>query len=200
MGSECEIPLFPLRAVLFEGGRLPLRVFEPRYLDMIGDSMRDNRPFGVVLIREGRDARLSADDPQPQIFDVGTEATVIDFNQLEGGMLGIMAAGGRKFRILKTWELRNHLLMGSIEHLAEEPPGNPPAEHQPLLDILQQLVKHPMVEKLDLQIDFDDARAVSRRLAELLPMQPEVKQRLLELNDPDQRLGQLSKLIERLRA
>ena len=195
-----EIPLFPLRTVLFDGGRLPLRIFEPRYMDMIGDCMRENGVFGVVLIRQGRDARLSADDEQPRIFDVGTEATIIDFNPLEGGMLGILARGGRKFRIQETWELQNHLLMGRVERLPEEPSGIPATGYEALLDILRSLIKHPMIEKLDLEIDFEDARSVSWRLAELLPIEPEVKQGLLELHRPDERLASLAELVGRLSA
>ncbi len=195
-----NIPLFPLRAVLFDGGRLPLRIFEPRYMDMIGSCMRKDTPFGVVLIRQGRDARLSADDEQPEIFDVGTEATIVDFNQLEAGMLGILARGGRKFRVHETWELKNHLLMGRVERLPEEPSGMTTVEHGPLLDLLRQLLKHPMIEKLELEIDFEDARDLGWRLAELLPIEPEVKQGLLELDRPDERLTALDRLVSRLSA
>ena len=195
-----NIPLFPLRAVLFDGGRLPLRIFEPRYMDMIGSCMRKGTPFGVVLIRQGRDARLSADDEQPEIFDVGTEATIIDFNQLEAGMLGVLARGGRKFRVHETWELKNHLLMGRVERLPEEPSGMTTVEHGPLLDLLRQLLKHPMIEKLELEIDFEDARDLGWRLAELLPIEPEVKQGLLELERPEERLTALDRLVSRLSA
>ena len=194
-----EIPLFPLRAVLFGGGRLPLRIFEPRYLDMVGNCMRTDCPFGVVLIRSGRDARLSTEDEQPEIFDVGTEATVIDFNRLDAGMLGILARGGRKFRIVETWEQSDHLLMGRVERLPEEPSGIPTAGHGPLLDILRALVKHPMIEKLDPEIDYNDGRSVSWRLAELLPIEPEIKQNLLELDRPEERLTHLTRLVGRLR-
>ncbi len=200
MNDLREIPLFPLRAVLFDGGRLPLRIFEPRYMDMIGDCMRESAPFGVVLIRQGRDARLSADDEQPEIFDVGTEATIVDFNQLEAGMLGILARGGRKFRVHETWELKNHLLMGRVERLPEEPSGMTTVAHGPLLDLLRQLLKHPMIEKLNLEIDFADARDLGWRLAELLPIEPEVKQSLLELDQPDERLAALDRLVSRLSA
>ena len=200
MADLREIPLFPLRAVLFTGGRLPLRIFEPRYLDMIGSCMRSSRPFGVVLIKSGRDARLSADAEQPEIFAVGTEATIIDFNQLDGGMLGILATGGRRFRVRETWEMDDHLLMARIVRLPEEPTGIPTAGHQPLLDILRQLIKHPMIEKLSLEFDFADARSVSWRLAELLPLEPEIKQGMLELDDPAERLAQLSGLVSRLSA
>ena len=199
MGERREIPLFPLRTVLFNGGRLPLRIFEPRYTDMVGRCMRESCPFGVVLIRQGRDARLGSDDAQPQIFDVGTEATIVDFNQLEAGMLGILARGGDKFRIVQHWERNDHLLMGRIEHLPEEPTGIGTAGHGPLLDILRALLKHPMIDRLNLTIDFDDARAVSWRMAELLPIEPETKQRLLELNHPEERLAALGQIIGELR-
>ena len=200
MDNLREIPLFPLRTVLFDGGRLPLRIFEPRYMDMIGDCMRSNGVFGVVLIRQGREARLSAGDEQPEIFEVGTEATIIDFNRLEAGMLGILARGGHKFRIRETRELQNHLLMGRVERLPEEPSGITTAGHRPLCDLLRQLLKHPMVEKLNLEIDFDDARHLGWRLAELLPVEPEIKQRLLELNRPDERLDSLARLVGKLGA
>ena len=198
MGEFRDIPLFPLRAVLFDGGRLPLRIFEPRYMDMVGNCMRTECPFGVVLIRSGRDARLGANDEQPRIFDVGTEATIIDFNRLEAGMLGILARGGRKFRIVETWELKDHLLMGRVERLREEPSGIPTAGHGALLDILRALVKHPMIEKLNPEVDYEDGRSVGLRLAELLPIEPEIKQSLLELDSPEERLGRLARLVSKL--
>ncbi len=199
MGEYHEIPLFPLRTVLFPGGRLPLRIFEPRYTDMIGKCMRESRSFGVVLIRQGRDARLGPEDVQPRIFDIGTEANIVDFNQLEAGMLGILAQGGSKFRVVQSWELKDHLLMGRIEHLPEEPSGIATTEHRPLLDILRALLKHPMIERLNLAIDFDDARDLSWRLAELLPIEPESKQRLLALSRPGERLAALNEIVDELR-
>ena len=54
-----ELPLFPLNVVLFPGMPLPLHIFEERYKAMVADCIRDNRPFGVVLV-EG-----SADDGAP---------------------------------------------------------------------------------------------------------------------------------------
>jgi Lon protease-like protein len=95
------IPLFPLRTVLFPGGTLPLRIFEPRYVDMIRWCMRESSGFGVVLLKEGSDV-LDASTPAdtPNIFSVGTEAQIIDFDQADNGLLGIVARGGEKFRVL----------------------------------------------------------------------------------------------------
>ena len=60
------IPLFPLGTVLFSGGRLPLRIFEPRYTAMVSRCLREKSGFGVVLIREGSDARLGKNPSQPE--------------------------------------------------------------------------------------------------------------------------------------
>ena len=114
------IPLFPLGTVLFSGGRLPLRIFEPRYTAMVSRCLREKSGFGVVLIREGSDARLGKNPSQPEIFSVGTYGTIVDFNTLNNGMLGIITSGGPKFRILETSETSDHLLMGTVEFLPEE--------------------------------------------------------------------------------
>ena len=199
MDNHREIPLFPLGTVLFSGGQLPLKIFEARYLDMVSNCMRRGTDFGVVLIRRGTDARLSADAEQPDIFDVGTEARIIDFNELDGGVLGIVAKGGRKIRVRTVTEQPDHLLIGQVEYLPEEPEGALQPEHEPLVGILKELIKHPMIEKLKLDIDFEDARSVSWRLAELLPIEPEIKQSLLQLQFPRERLSELTRLVTKLR-
>lgn len=199
MDDHEEIPLFPLGTVLFSGGQLPLKIFEARYLDMVGNCMRQGTGFGVVLIRRGADARLSPDAEQPDVFDVGTEASIVDFNQLDGGLLGIVAKGGRKFRVREVTERPDHLMMGRVEYLPDEPVGLLRPEHQPLVGILKELIKHPMIEKLSLDIDFDDARSVSWRLSELLPIEPEIKQSLLQLQFPRERLSELTRLVTKLR-
>lgn len=199
MADTVEMPLFPLHPVLFPGGRLPLQIFEPRYLDMVARCMRDDTPFGVVLIRQGADARLSRDAGQPDIFDVGTEARVLDFNQLSGGRLGIVVRGGSKFRVRSVREQPDHLLIGAVEILPDEPAVSIGADYQELVDILRELIKHPLIQKLGLEIRFDDARSVGWRLAELLPIEPEIKQSLLKLQWPRERLQELSRLVDKLR-
>ncbi len=194
-----ELPLFPLRTVLFPGGSLPLRIFEPRYLDMIKWCMRENSGFGVVLIRTGEEARVSSNAEQPDIFTVGTEARIVDFNQLSDGLLGIVGRGGTKFRVEESWEQSDHLLMGRVQALPEEPEGELTTEHEELVVVLRQLVKHPMIEKLGLDVDFDNARSVSWRLSELLPIEPEIKQSLLQMALPRERLAELLRIMEKLR-
>jgi len=195
-----EIPLLPLGTVLFSGGRLPLRIFEPRYTAMVSRCLRENSGFGVVLIRSGSESRLSRDAVQPEIFSVGTYATIVDFNVLENGMLGIITTGGAKFRILDTAETSDHVLMATVEFLPDERSGAPGKEHAALIEILRQLMQHPIAQRLALEVDYRDARSVSWRLADLLPLEPEIKQGLLQMNLPRERLAELARLVDNLRS
>lgn len=195
--ASVELPLFPLRTVLFPDGVLPLRIFEPRYVDMISRCMREQSGFGVVLIRQGAEARRDPSDDQPECFDVGTEAQVVDFNQADNGLLGIVARGGRKFRVLGTREQTDHLLIGEVQYLPEEMAGELLPEHEPLVSMLKELAEHPLVQKLDLQLDFEEARSVSLRLAELLPIEPEIKQALLQIRWPKERLTELARIVRK---
>ena len=201
IGAELvvSIPLFPLRSVLFDGGHLPLQVFEPRYLDMVSKSMRGEAPFGVVLIRSGTDSRISRDWRQPDLFDIGTEAHVIDFNQLSNGNLGIIVKGGRKFRILSTESQSDHLLCGEVDYFPIESSSVIGAEHSHLVEILRDLVQHPGVEKLGLSLDLRDSHSVSCILSELLPIEPEIKQKLLEIDEAIERLHELNRIVNKIR-
>jgi hypothetical protein len=190
-----ELPLFPLRTVLFNGGRLPLKIFEPRYIDMVSRCLKEQSGFGVVLIRDGVEARTASQSAQPHLFGIGTYATIVDFSEVPGGMLGIITAGGPKFRVLDTHERDDHLLMGQVEFLPEERVQELSTDYQSLIEILRQLMEHPMVKKLALDVDFGDARAVSWALADLLPIEPEIKQSLLQMQLPRERLAELKRLV-----
>jgi len=197
--ARTDLPLFPLNTVLFQGGRLPLQIFEPRYLDLVSRCMREGSSFGVTLIRKGRDVRDHGNVGQPETFEIGTEARIVDFNQLSSGRLGITIEGSRKFRVYDTWEQSDLLLIGEVAFLPEEPDVAITADHQELVDLLLELNLHPEVRKLALNIDLDDARSVGWRLAELLPIEPEIKQSLLQLQLPRERLQELRRLITKLR-
>ena len=110
-----RVPLFPLSTVLFPGGPLPLRIFEARYLDMIGRCMKDESPFGVVLIREG------AEVGQAETHDIGTLARIVDWYQGSDGLLGVTAVGEDRFQLLSTRKQADGLNIGAIEDIAPEP-------------------------------------------------------------------------------
>ena len=198
MQGRTELPLFPLGNVLFCGGRLPLQIFEPRYIDMISACTKSNTGFGIVLIRQGNEVRTYKDEQAPSVFDVGTYASIVDFNPLPNGRLGIISEGGPKFRVCRTWEKDDRLLMGEVEFLPEENAAEIGEQFQPLVVILRRLAEDPIIQRLGLEIDFTDARSVSWRLAELLPVDPETKQSLLQMQIPRERLAEIKRLVAKL--
>jgi uncharacterized protein len=188
-----ELALFPLRTVLFPGGLLPLRLFEPRYLDMVGRCMREDSEFGVVLVTDVSGAESS---PVVELARIGTSARIIDFNTLPDGLLGLMCRGARRFS-LQSYRLQpDGLHVGMVEWLAELPPSKLESQHRPLAQVLRRVLDELGDTARHLQTDFDDAGWVANRLAELLPLERDEQQQLLEINDPQERLRRLAPLIE----
>ncbi len=183
-------PLFPLPTVLFPEGPLPLRVFEPRYVDMVGRCMRDDEPFGVIRVQENKQSSSEA-----ELCKIGTLAIIADWFQSEGGLLGILAIGSLRFQLHATAVQSDGLRTGDIEELPPEPEVPLPPEFLSMSTALQHLI-----QKLDrlyrgIETRFDDASWVSLRLAEILPIGLEHKQHCLELQDPVERLRYLRPLV-----
>lgn len=187
------VPLFPLHMVLFPGGPLPLRIFEPRYLTMVSDCLRNDRPFGVVLITQGQETGEAA-----RSHDIGTLARITDWDQGEDGLLSITGLGCEPFRVLSRQVMPDQLTVAEVELL-------PPCEHKPIpeqfraqADWLAEVL--PTLEPyrgLPLQ---DDADWLGYRLAELLPLKPSQRQALLEQQDCLSRLDQLARMLDTLQA
>ena len=192
-----ELPLFPLGTVLFPGGVLPLRIFEPRYLDMIANCMRDSSPFGVVLLRRGGEVISESHKSEVEFHDVGTEARVFDFSQTEKGILAVVASGERRFVVEKAESASDGLMIGHVSMLADEYDSEITEEHGELLKVLIELMKHPLVQELNLDVDLTKAQSVSYRLSDLLPVAPEEKQKLLEIDSAEERLSRLRKIIDK---
>ncbi|TDN60881.1 LON peptidase substrate-binding domain-containing protein [Halothiobacillus neapolitanus] len=112
------LPLFPLHTVLFPGGHLPLRIFETRYIDMVRTCLREGRPFGVVLLKQGSEVRQS-DDDLSEFYDVGAGAVIVDTDLGTDGMLHIETQGQGRFRVLRSWSERDGLFRAEVEWLPE---------------------------------------------------------------------------------
>ncbi len=192
-----KLPLFPLGTVLFPGGVLPLRIFEPRYLDMIANCMRDSSPFGVVLLRRGGEVINDSYRSEVEFYDVGTEARVFDFSQTEKGILAVVASGERRFVVERAESASDGLMIGHVSLLADESDSEITEEHGELLKVLMELMKHPLVQELKLDVDLTKAQSVSYRLSDLLPVAPEEKQKLLEIDSAEERLSRLRKIIDK---
>lgn len=177
-----KVPLFPLLTVLYPGGPLPLRIFEPRYLDMISDCLKRDAPFGVLLIRSGSETGPAT------LYEVGTLARVIDWYQGSDGLLGVTAIGEQRFRLKSSHRQPDGLNVGEIELLEPENHYSLPDEYRPLANILAGILDDlgRLYEPLDRQ--YDDAGWVGYRFAEILPISPEQKQSCLEADDALARL------------
>ncbi len=188
---DVELPLFPLSSVLFPGGNLALRIFEPRYLDLVRRCGRTGEGFGICLLKEGGEvgvARATA--------TIGTEATIIDFAMTDEGLLAITVHGGRRFEILRTRVQPDGLVVGTVRWLHEAPPSLLRSEHHLLSLLLARVMDKAGIDHEGAgKGDLADAAWVGWRLAEWLPLTAADRQRLLELDDADARL---QSLVERL--
>lgn len=179
-----QLPLFPLGTVLFPGGLLPLRIFEPRYLELVRDSARQCSSFGVCLILEGAEVGSPA---LPAAL--GCEARIVDFSTTEDGLLGVVVQGERRFHVERTRVRDNGLIVADVQWLVDSPPMRIRPEHQLLSILLGRILERADApfEKTELE----DAEWVGWRLAEWLPLTMLSRQALLQEYDPHTRLQRL---------
>lgn len=190
MSALTTLPLFPLQTVLFPGGRLSLRIFEARYVDLVSRCLRSGETFGVCLIMAGSEVGEAAIP-----HAVGTEARVVSADSDTAGMLEIVVAGERRFRLHDHSVGRQQLLEGEVEWL-------PAIAHTPVPDAQANLI--PLLGKIVADqgdrvatpLRFDDAEWVGARYAEVLPIQPLAKQKLLELDDVVSRLEIIQQYLD----
>ncbi len=183
-----EIHIFPLGTVLFPGGLLPLKVFEQRYIEMTKACLRDNRPFGVCLIREGREVGTAA-VPEP----VGCLAAIEQWDMPQLGVFQLVARGGDRFRIREMRVAPNNLISATIETL---PPDTGTDTDDPLCrQVLAAIVDKVGAERFPAPLRLDDAAWLGYRLAEVLPIEAREKQALLELTDAGRRLERVRALL-----
>jgi Lon protease-like protein len=184
------LPLFPLQTVLFPGGLLPLKVFEARYLDLVGHCMRSGEPFGVVCMSRGAEA---GDNPEGvRIERVGVLARIEDVDAEQAGILKVRCIGGSRFRLLQAPVQRpDGLWVGTAELIEDDTHRLPERTLQPAVEALQQALEallgqdiKPFAEPLQ----WRDAGWVANRWCELLPITLAAKQRLMELEEPSMRL------------
>ena len=192
-----SIPLFPLSGVLLPGGKMPLQIFEQRYLDLVRSSMKSDEPFGIVWIRRGSEVahkgRASA-----QLGDWGTLAHIVDWDQLPNGLLGITIEGQGRFDLFDTEIQANGLVSGEVEFRPAPVAATMLPQWQSMLDVLQSLETHPHVQRMSLQIDYQDAWQVAWTLVQLLPLEEYIKYELLGLDDIDQLMAELDLILNQV--
>ena len=200
MKNTNDIPLFPLNIVLFPGGRFDLQIFERRYIDLVSHCMRTGTGFGICLLKSGD--KTNGNNLDQTVYNTGTYAKIVDWDQLESGLLGITVEGAVKFVAQDFWKEEDDVLHASVEFSDIEsteadviPLGD---EYTALSELLRNLEDHPLVAGRNLSIDYSDLRQLGWRLSELIPLGIDVRQELLELNDPVERLSKIEKLVSEM--
>ena len=192
MSDREDLPIFPLRTILFPDSKLPLRIFEPRYIDMVSRSMREDSEFGIILSRESTDPKMF------ETYDTGTLAKIIDWDQGGDGLLGITTLGTQKFRLKELNKQEDGLNIGSIERIEKEGDYKPLKEFTHLVQLLEAILDDVNIYDEN-EKNFDSASWISYRFAEILPLRIEDKQKCLEIDDPIIRLNFLEPLIKMIR-
>lgn len=186
--TDNQVAIFPLNTVLFPGGRLPLRIFEQRYIEMTKQCIANNRPFGVCQIKEGREIGTPA---VPEA--VGCLASIIEWDMPQLGMFELKTEGTQRFRILHSEVARNGLITATIETLPPEEPATPSSAL--CAEVLKAIIDQVGSVHFPAPHHFDDASWIGYRLAEILPIDRDTRQRMLLLSDPAERLSQLEQLL-----
>ncbi|MEO6031692.1 MAG: LON peptidase substrate-binding domain-containing protein [Burkholderiaceae bacterium] len=183
------LALFPLQAVLFPGGLLSLKVFEARYLDLIGSCLREHRTFGVVALRSGAEVRRAG--TAVQFESVGTRAELIDVDSKQSGILQVRCRGTRRFHVDAHQQQDDGLWLARTSAIGDDATLAPPPA---LLDTVRGLanaITTLSAQHTQLFLEpyrFDDAGWVANRWCEILPIPQAAKQKLMELPDPIARL------------
>jgi Lon protease-like protein len=183
------LPLFPLQSVLFPGGQLALKIFEARYLDLVGDCLRRQQPFGVVCLLQGGEVRS---DKAVRFESTGVLARLDEVDSEQPGLLRARCSGTRRFRLEgAAAQQADGLWVGSVELLPDDAPLAPLPAHLPAVQALANAIatlKAQGAEPFVLPYRLDDAGWVANRWCELLPIPLGAKQKLMELPDPQVRL------------
>ena len=210
-----SLPLFPLGSVLYPGGLLPLRIFEVRYLDMIGKCHKNGAPFGVVALTMGSEVRRpevskpvekSSGDgfAQEEFYTAGTLATITEFSSPQPGLLVITCIGAQRFKISRQEKLKHGLWIADVERVDDDMTVEVPDDLKACANALGKLISSLQQRNIpDDQIplltpyQLDDCGWVANRWCELLPLPLELKQRLMALDNPLVRLELVSDILER---
>lgn len=206
-----SLPLFPLGTVLFPGGVLPLRIFEVRYLDMIGKCHRHGAPFGVVALTRGSEVQRAPEaGPRGEAYAdegfhaVGTLATITTLTKPQPGLLEIRCVGTQRFAVTRREKLRHGLWIGDVQQIPADPAVSVPADLEPVARALGQLIaglrqrgvpdaELPMQSPFQLQ----DCGWLANRWCELLGLPLELQQRLMALDNPLVRLELVGDILQR---
>ena len=199
-----SLPLFPLGTVLFPDGVLPLRIFEVRYLDMIGKCHKAGAPFGVVTLAQGAEVRRPGGGAEV-FHSVGTLATITALQTPQPGLMTIRCHGEQRFRISSSRQLKHGLWIADVGRLDEDLTVPVPDDLKATADALERLLESLKARQtaenapppLQGPMRLDDCGWLANRWCEILPLPLELKQRLMQLDNPLVRLELVNDILHR---
>lgn len=160
-----EVMLFPLSSIVLPEGRMRLRIFESRYKRLVVEALKGDATFGICLFQKQRSIGRS------ELSEVGTLVKIIDFEQLDDGLLGITVTGLHRFVIAKVRTEYDGLRFAKVDLLANWPIFQLSKEGELLSQQLQQVyAQFDQLNQLYEQKFFDDECWVSQRWLEILPL------------------------------
>lgn len=206
-----SLPLFPLGTVLYPGGVLPLRIFEVRYLDMIGRCHKAGAPFGVIALTRGSEVqRAPSAEPTGEAFadegfhDTGTLATITELARPQPGLMEVRCVGTQRFTLSRREKLRHGLWVGDVQLCPVDLSTPVPADLLPIAQALERLIERLQAQddaalRLSMQppLQLDDCGWVANRWCELLGLPLPLQQRLMTLDNPLVRLELVGDLLQR---
>ena len=188
-----QIAMFPLKSIVLPGGLFPLRIFERRYINMVKNCLKNETGFCITLVRAESDNGYITN-----VYNYGCYVKIVDWNQLEDGLLGITVEGIKKIHVLECNLNEDNLLQGSIEDIEVEKEYMVPQKYLSLSKFYKKI--YPNIKDF---ISFKkeryaDATWVSFRLTECLPLDSSTKNKLIALDNAFDRLDKLNEIVNKL--
>lgn len=194
MNQEKDYPVFPLHTVLFPGCKIALRIFEQRYLRMVKECTQHDRPFVVSLIK-GQGSEVGE---ASECYRIGTLARIIDFNQGHGGALDIVARAGSRVMLSAHHHDPDKLLRAQLEPFSEPEVMDLP-EHYLFFRNILDAIRKDNPEFITEKTESLSATEISFYLSHIAPVSMPKRQKLLEIQNTEERLSHLQEIFSQTR-
>ena len=191
MNNYNKIPIFPLKSIILPGGQFPLRIFERRYLDMIRDSLKTNSGFVIALTKKDADYISS-------VHDYACYVDIIDWSQLDGGLLGITVEGKSLVTLSNCKLDETNLLRGDAQQIKSSIDHLIPQKYQILSKFYRKIYPEIKAYIFHNKSKYNDANWIGFRLIECLPIEISDKADLIATNEPLDRLEKILHIVKRI--